>query len=162
MRAVVVVESSFGNTRSLAKAVAAGIGDADVIDVAEAPTRFADDVRLVVLGGPTHAFGMTREHTREDAVRRGGTPEAIGIRDYIQDLAPGRDVRFAVFDTRVAKMRHLPGSAARGASRALHRNGHRLAADPESFYVFDVQGPVLEGEEERARRWGEELSVTVP
>jgi hypothetical protein len=75
----------------------------------------------VVVGGPTHAFGMSRENTREDATRRGGTTEPLGIRDYIQDLAPGRDVRFAVFDTRVAKMRHLPGSAARGASRALHR-----------------------------------------
>ncbi|HET6667830.1 MAG TPA: flavodoxin/nitric oxide synthase [Intrasporangium sp.] len=162
MHAVIVVESSFGNSRAVASEVAKGLGDAEVLDVAEAPSVFADDVALVVLGGPTHAFGMSRPGTREDAVRQGGVSQGLGLREFLQGLEPGQDLRFAVFDTRVAKVRHLPGSAARGAAKALRRKGYRLAADPESFYVLDVQGPLLDGEQERAQSWGERLAVSVP
>ena len=159
MRALVVVESMFGNTRAVADAIAEGLGGADVVDVRDAPEVIPEDVGLVVVGGPTHAFGMTRPGTRADAVRQGGTPEELGIREFVERLVAAQDIRFAVFDTRVDKVRHLPGSAARGAGKALRKRGYDLVAKPESFYVADTPGPLLEGEDARARAWGRGLAA---
>jgi len=161
MRSVVVVESMFGNTRSVAEAVAEGLVDAEVIDVREAPSEFpADDVGLVVVGGPTHAFGMSRPGTRADAGRQGAADPGVGIRDLLNRLRANEDLRVATFDTRVEKVRHLPGSAARSAARSLRRSGFVLVSRPESFYVVDTPGPLVEGELERARLWGERLART--
>jgi flavodoxin len=70
MRALIVVESWFGNTRAIAGAVAEGLGGfmtVDVTEIGDAPARVAPDVDLVVVGGPTHAFGMSRPSTRRPA-----------------------------------------------------------------------------------------------
>ena len=165
MSTVVVYESMFGNTEEIAKAIAAGLrpsADVIVLEVSDAPRQVGGDVDLLVVGGPTHAFGMTRRSTREDAgkqadgqiVSRGG-----GIREWLMSLPGGRSgPPVATFDTRIEKVRRLPGSAARGAARLLHRRGYRMIAPPQSFYVTDVSGPLAEGELERARRWGKELA----
>ncbi|MGH3368950.1 MAG: hypothetical protein ACRDPR_03025 [Nocardioidaceae bacterium] len=67
----------------------------------------------------------------------------------------------ATFDTRVDKVRHLPGSAAKAAARALRRHGYRVSPAPESFFVADVSGPLLAGELERATEWGEALACSL-
>src|SRR5215204_1687443 len=70
MRARVVYESMFGNTQAIAQAVADGLAErmsVDVEEVGSAATDVAGDVDLLVVGGPTHAFGMSRERTRESA-----------------------------------------------------------------------------------------------
>ena len=71
-RALVIFESMFGNTRTIAEAVAVGLPSRFVTELTEvsvAPTTIPEDVSLVVVGGPTHAFGLTRPRTREDAVQ---------------------------------------------------------------------------------------------
>jgi len=171
MRALVVYESLFGNTERVAKAVAEGIelgshGDmrVEVVAVRDAPVALGADLDLVVVGGPTHAFSMTRPSTREDAMRQGGLAGAAGpgIREWVQGLHSGaHPQRLAVFDTRVGKVRHLPGSAARSAARALHKLGFSTLFRPESFYVEDVSGPLLDGELVRAHVWGSELALEV-
>ena len=77
MKAVVVYESMFGNTRQIAEAIAAGLAEsADVaaVEVSEATAEAAEAADLLVAGGPTHAFSMSRPSTRSDAVNR-GAPE---------------------------------------------------------------------------------------
>ena len=116
MRALVVVESSFGNTRAIARAVAEGLGRAmavDVCDIGNAPPAIEDDVDLVV-GGPTQAFGLSRPKTREDAARQAGhsTAPTIGVREWLAS-APAGVRRAAAFDTRIDKG-WVPGSAAHG------------------------------------------------
>jgi hypothetical protein len=51
-------------------------------------------------------------------------------------------------------VRHLPGSAAKGAAKIARGLGYSSAAQAESFYVEDVGGPLLEGELGRAQDWG--------
>ncbi|HEX5770316.1 MAG TPA: hypothetical protein VFY11_05075, partial [Nocardioidaceae bacterium] len=65
----------------------------------------------------------------------------------------------ATFDTRVAKVRHLPGSAAKSAAKALRKLGYTAVVPPESFWVADVSGPLLDGELARARAWGEQVAA---
>lgn len=168
MKSLVVYESLWGNTEQVANAVAAGLGDAttvdvlDVVDVGSAPAVPAGDVDLLVVGGPTHAFTMSRPDTRSEAVTRGAsnTSPGPGIREWIAALpthGDGDGGLVATFDTRVDKVRRLPGSAARKAGKLLRRLGYAQALDPESFYVADVDGPLLDGELERARTWGGRL-----
>ena len=58
-------------------------------------------------------------------------------------------------------MRHLPGSAAKSAAKAAHRHGYPRASRVESFYVVDVDGPLIDGELERATDWGREIGAGV-
>jgi flavodoxin len=56
MSSLVVYESMWGNTKTVAEAVAEGIGrDVAVVHVADAPVLVPSDVDLLVVGGPTHA-----------------------------------------------------------------------------------------------------------
>jgi Flavodoxin len=163
-RALVVYESMFGNTAAIAKAVAEGLAsviDADVADVASAPSAL-DDLDLLVVGAPTHAFGLSRPQTRADAGKRGAYADAArsdGVREWIATIDRGSvgATTAAAFDTRVRRPR-LPGSAARAARRRLRRLGFRVLP-ATSFWVTGTPGPLAEGELERAHRWGEQLAT---
>lgn len=163
MKVLVVFETMFGNTKQIAEAVAAGLRtttDVTIMNVADVPPTIPADVDALVLGGPTHVFSMSRQSTREEAVRRGAPagegPQ--GIREWLHALPDHpRPFFFAAFDTRT-DMVLVPGAASQSASRAARKRGFHVL-DPESFYVQGYQGPLVDGEVERARRWGEDLGT---
>ena len=163
-RALVVYESMYGNTARIAEAICTGLREsiqAEMIPAYRAAAEVPGDVRLLVVGGPTHAFSMSRESSRQEAKNQHEVvmPIDIGIREWLAKLAgsPGpRDVDAATFDTRIAKVRRLPGSAARSAAKLLRRMGFRMLTSA-SFFVDETTGPIRDVEIERARRWGEEL-----
>jgi hypothetical protein len=164
MRALIVVESSFGNTLAIGSAIAQGLGrfmTVDVCDVTDAPAAIEDGIDLVVIGGPTQAFGMSRPGTREDAARQAGhsTAAKIGVREWL-DSDPAGIRRAAAFDTKINKG-WVPGSAAHAIARRLRKLGATLVADPESFRVVGTPGPLAAGELDRARQWGEQLATAV-
>jgi len=164
MRAVVVVESMFGNTRQVAEAIADGLRptvETEVLDVGAAPEVMDPDVGLLVVGGPTHAFGMSRPSSRAQARQEAGTPGAsadVGVREWLEHLdalAPG--VMTATFDTRMRS--RWAGSAAASASKLLRRRGIQTRQPAHSFVVTDKPGPLAPGELDRARAWGAELAL---
>ena len=72
MRAIVVYESMFGHTRAVAEAIgtgleAAGASEVRVLNVGQADPPSLVGADLVVVGGPTHAWGMSRPSTRKNA-----------------------------------------------------------------------------------------------
>lgn len=157
MDAIVVHESAWGNTRAVADAIAAGLGPyltTDVVAVADAPPLPDLRVDLLVVGAPTQAFGLSRPSTREDAHRRGGRMLATGVREWLAEGSA--ELTVATFDTHV-RHPNLPGHAGHGAAKTLRKMGCTVLADPETFYVEDYEGPLLPGELDRAREWGEEL-----
>jgi hypothetical protein len=164
MRALVVHESLFGNTEAIARAVGEGLArhlTVDVVAAAEAPVRVASDVALLVVGAPTHAFGLPSQGTRASAVREYPDlrrPRQPGVREWLEHLeADPATTLTAAFDTRIDK-RWIPGAASHRIHRALSRLGMRSAAPARSFFVHDTEGPLLDGEAERARDWGERLA----
>ncbi|MEV3983941.1 flavodoxin domain-containing protein [Nonomuraea sp. NPDC049758] len=168
MKALVVYESMYGNTERIAQAVAEGLATrmrAEVAEVGSAPAHVGDEVTLLVVGGPTHAFSMSRASTRESAAQQAAGPLVSrdrGVREWLATLSTSSaGLCSAAFDTRVAKPR-LPGSAGRAVAKRLRRLGVRLAVPPCSFYVTGTQGPLVPGELERARQWGESLAASFP
>ncbi len=169
MRALVVFESMFGNTEKVAGAVARGLQlggvDTGLVGVCSAPPAVATGVDLLVVGGPTHAFGMSRASTRADAVRQGAPGEraATGLREWLEsvELEVGRLPGLATFDTRVTKVRWLPQAAGLAAARAGRRRGLEPVAKPSGFLVDGIQGPLVDGELERAVEWGRGLAVAL-
>ncbi len=166
-RALVVFESIFGNTQQVAEAIGRGLASrfaVEVLEVSRAPAA-PEDVELLVVGGPIHAFGMTRESTRSDARRQAfenGEPvisPGQGVREWLAGL-PRASPRApaAAFDTGVKLGWFVVGSAARGEAAALRAHGYDVVVRPEHFLVLGFDGPLREGELERATAWGAALA----
>ena len=178
MRALVVYESMYGNTKEIAAAVADGLSTrmpVQLTEVGTAPTVLADDIGLLVVGAPTHAHGMSKPESRGSAAERVTAEEppvisrGVGLRDWLESLEVGpapAHVAAAVFDTRIKGPRLVWGSAARAAEPHLRRAGATVIVPPESFLIGGPRGPkynaLVEGEVERAHRWGEELAKAIP
>jgi hypothetical protein len=176
MKALVVHESMFGNTDAIAEAIVRGLEQEDFTvtsrDVGQAPSLADVDVDLLVVGGPTHAFSMTRPRTRADAVRQGAPAEraGTGIREWLdaqERVGAGsgsgprtgaRSPLAAVFDTRASKVRRLPKTAGTRGGHVLKRLGYTLVERPMGFLVEDVAGPLVEGETDRATAWAHQLA----
>jgi hypothetical protein len=163
MRALVVYESLWGNTEKIARAIAGRLheGEGAVVDLADsdaAPTTTAG-YDLVVVGGPTHAFSMSRPATREEAVTGHAAPHkpGRGIREWLDALEPTAvPIPVVVFDTRVDQPR-LPGSAAKAARHELRSLGFDTAVKALTFRVRGYEGPLLDGELERAEAWVDDV-----
>jgi len=166
MQTLVVYESMYGNTRRVAEAVAAGAeaaGPAAVVHVTDIDPDHLDEVGLLVLGAPTHAWGLPRPTTRETAASKPnpGSPElepnatGPGVRELLNQL--GRlSAPAAAFDTRLNAPSLLTGRASRAIAAHLRRLGAQVIDPPESFLVTR-QNQLLAGELERARGWGSKL-----
>jgi hypothetical protein len=167
MRALVVYESMFGNAKSIAEAIAAGLADAhcrvEVDEVSEAPRHVERTVDLLVVGGPTHTFGLPRPATRATAASEaedGTVSQGTGVREWLDALdQPEGGTRVAAFATRTARPRFLTliGSTSGAIERRLGQRGYARLAPHESFFVGGKQGPLVAGEAARARAWGRDL-----
>lgn len=87
MKALLIVESWFGNTRLIAGAVADGAAEAgaqvEMVDVDAAPRVVPEDVDLLMLGAPTHNLGLSTVATRRKALAAGASPGNTGIREWL-------------------------------------------------------------------------------
>jgi hypothetical protein len=172
MHAVVVYESMYGNTHLIAEAIGTGLEtafDVRVLPVAQARPDAIADADLVVVGGPTHAHGMSRASTRKAAVQAankpvGGLtvePDALGpgLREWFSSLG-NCPIRAAAFDTRIHGPAALTGRASKGVTRLLREHGFNVIAEPESFLVTK-QDRLEPHEQDRARDWGARLAAGV-
>jgi hypothetical protein len=172
MLAVVIYESMYGNTHRVADAIGAGLGavfDVSVVPVSKVSPAVLADGDLVVVGGPTHAHGMSRSATRQAAVEAANKPvsplrvepDALGpgLRDWFGSLGH-YSVKAAAFDTRIHGPAALTGRASKGMTRLLRAHGFDVVAEPESFLV--TRQDQLEPQEiTRAREWGTKLAESI-
>ncbi|MFJ1706662.1 flavodoxin family protein [Kitasatospora sp. NPDC088346] len=177
MQAVIVYESVYGNTRAVAEAVADGLRGArpdavvSCVPVAGAGPDVIAGADLLVVGGPTHVYGMSSGPSRrlarfaaagapvgdEPRVHGPGADAGPGLRTWFRSLPqapPG--TRAAAFDTRADML--VSGGAAQGIARRLTRHRYDLVTGPEGFVVESTGGPLRAGERERAAVWGASLA----
>lgn len=167
MKFVVVYESMFGNTETIARAIAAGLSEAGEVKLGTADALSPGEVQdaaLFVAGGPTHAHGMARRNAHEAVAgersyRRYGPvqPGQESLRGWIERLTVG-PARAVAFDTRFDKPMWITGSAAKKIAARLERKGYSVI-EARSFFVEATGGPLAEGERDRAFEWGRELGA---
>jgi flavodoxin len=133
VKALVVYDSKYGHTEKIAHAISEAIGGR-MLRVAEMSPADLMGFDLLIVGSPTH----------------GGFPSPAidGLLKALPALA-GRDV--AAFDTRTK--RTIFGYAAPRIARRLEKSGGKLVAPPEGFFVAGKEGPLVDGELERAAGW---------
>jgi flavodoxin len=142
MKVLVAYFSKFGNTRQIAEAIAEvldAVGSARVMDIGRLSVSDLEDVELVVMGSPTHRMNL---------------PEAI--RPVFESLPRHilRGTPVAVFDTSYTMSSWLASfTAARKLGQKLHKLGGKRIVPAETFHVEGREGPLCEGEVERAKTW---------
>jgi flavodoxin I len=143
MKALVVYDSQYGNTERIAQAIGEAIGS-QVVRVGDVSPTELKELDLVIVGSPTHGGWYT-----------------AGVKDLLEALPLLEGLRVAAFDTRTASIwnRLLPfGYAAPRIARKLEENGGNLLAQPEGFVVLGTEGPLKDGELERAAGWARGLA----
>ena len=160
MKAVVVYESHWGNTRAVAEAIAMGLGpDARALTTDAATPEVIASADLVVAGAPVMGFSLPRDGTLKQlaADTKGPTPPDVShplMRTWLDGLEAGNRWA-AAFETRI--WWSLRGATGTIESK-FERAGYRRLAKAERFVVGGAYGPMRAGELDRARAWGEELA----
>ena len=151
MNVTVVYDSIFTNTAQVAKAIAAALKDAHTVHlltVQEAREADLDETDLLVVGSPTRGFRPT--------------PMISEFVEGLGSAAAGKSA--AAFDTRLdletiepAPLRWVVDSGGYAATRvaaSLVRHGFTQKSEPTGFLVTGTEGPLKQGELERAAKWG--------
>ena len=143
MNTLIIYDSTFGNTAQLAQAMAdklRGHGTARIALADEAGLTEEKEIDLLLVGGPTQRHGLSpnMKSLLEGFPRR-----------MLQGMHAG------AFDTRYHMSAWKSGSAAHAITSKLKRAGASLIVEPESFFVTEREGPLEEGELERAAAWAE-------
>jgi len=160
MKAVVLYDSVFGNTQKVAEAIAAALGARAQVELLRPSDRALQSLPgadLVVVGSPTRGFRPTEDTA--SLLRR------IPSRSLANVRVAAFDTRFKADELKSATTRFVVktgGYAAKRIAQQLTRAGGALAAPPEGFYVEDVEGPLKQGELERAAGWASALLPSAP
>ena len=149
MKALVVYDSVFGNTEQVAYALRDSLGpDVEALRVGDVKHEQLVGLEYLIVGSPTRAFNPTK-----------------AITSFLKKIPGGslRGVKVAAFDTRIDSedvnssvlnvFVRFFGYAAKPIADRLQKKGGPLVASPEGFYVEDTEGPLREGELERADAW---------
>ena len=140
MKALIVYDSVYGNTEKIARAIAEAITPSDevkVVGAGEANPSELESIDLLIVGSPTH----------------GGRPTPA-VQNLLNKVPELQGINVAAFDTRIpTKLVKVFGYAAGRIANNLKKKSGTLIASPEGFFVTGGQGPLKEGELERAAAW---------
>ena len=155
MKALVLYDSFFGNTEKIALSVAESLranAEVLVLRVNKADPSSVSGIDLLVLGSPTRGFRPSE-----------------GITAFLNKLTPGslNGINAAAFDTRVdtavinSKMLRFMaktfGYADKVMVNEMQKKGANLVSIGQGFIVNGNEGPLKDGELERAAEWAKTL-----
>jgi flavodoxin I len=146
MKTLVVYDSIYGNTETIAQAIGGAIpGEVQVLRVGQVNAGDLETVDLLIIGSPTH-----------------GALPTLAIQGLIEKIGPpAREAaRVATFDTRLTWifLERWGGFAAPKMAATLKEKGWALAGTPGGFFVRGLKkGPLKRGEADRAAAWAKGL-----
>ena len=151
MHVLVVYDSMYGNTEKVAQAIGTAIG-ATVLHVNQVKEEHLTGLDILIVGSPTQAFQPIKP-----------------VKTFLKDLPAGslKGVKIASFDTRadlgevgsklLSFLVKLFGYAAEPIQAKLVRKGGIKVTTPAGFFVHGKEGPLKEGEVERAIQWAKQI-----
>ena len=157
MKVLIVYDSFFGNTEKIAQAIGSALGgppDVEVLRVGAVKPEQLSALSWLIVGSPTRAFNASPL-----------------IKAFLAGIPANtlRGVKVAAFDTRIPESKmpgflrflvNLFGYADKRIVAGLTKKGAELAAPSGWFYVLASEGPLMDGELERAFEWARGLKVT--
>ncbi|UCD98140.1 MAG: flavodoxin family protein [Chloroflexota bacterium] len=150
MKSLVVYFSKFGHTQQIAERISSELANHGTVNTISSDQLVVEDLKdvdLVVMGTPTHNMNL---------------PEAV--RPVFEQL-PKRILRgmpVAAFDTSYKMSAFLSRfTAAKKLARKLRKLGGKRIVPPETFHVVARQGPLYEGELERAQDWASSIMAVI-
>ena len=155
MNVLVIYDSVFGNTKEIALAISDTLSqesDVKTLYVKEITPEHLDWAQLLVIGSPTRAFSPAEDMKN-------------ALKTLSKQSVSGKKI--AVFDTRIdekdvdsSKLRFLMrrfGYAAETIEKKLVKKGATGVLPAKGFYVQDSEGPLKEGEHQKAKEWAREI-----
>lgn len=155
MKVMVLYDSFFGNTEKIAQAVAGAFGvpvEVTAHRVSEVTPEQVQGTDLLILGSPTRAFQPSPATKTFLKTLKGGSLKGMRVAAF--------DTRMDIEETKSGFLRFMVGLfgyAAQPIANGLKKKGGELAAPPEGFIVKNTEGPLKEGELERASAWASRL-----
>jgi flavodoxin len=157
MKILVIYDSVFGNTEQVARAIGDSLGSGEevaTLRVGSVTVSQLNGLDLLVVGSPTRGFRPTE-----------------GINTFLKSIPSGslKGLKVAAFDTRMTLedinspvlnfiVRFIGYRfAASSIASALKKKGGELVAPPDGFYVKKSEGPLKDGELERAVEWARKI-----
>jgi flavodoxin len=145
MKSLVIYGSYFGNTEKIAQAIALQL-NTEAVNVKEFKKEMLKDIDLLLVGSPTRAFRPIDS-----------------INEFLDELPNLEGIKVAAFDTRINVdiinskllkfLAKIFGYAAEPMLKKLEKKGGKKVLEAVGFYVKDSEGPLLDGELERAKEW---------
>ena len=153
MKTLVAYDSMYGNTGQIARSIGSALaGEVKVVLASETNASELEGIDWLIVGSPTQGFRATKP-----------------VQTLISGLSAGslKGIDVAAFDTRMPSedvgrglrfVMKVGGYAAPRIAKALEKKGGNLVASPEGFFVKGKEGPLKEGELERAVSWTKEIT----
>ena len=155
MKALVVYDSVWGNTEKIAQAIGGALGAAgetETVRVGDVTPGQVLGAQILVVGSPTQKFTALGSISKLLKRIPNGGLEGTKVTAF--------DTRFSPSDTdsRILKvLAGIFGYAAEPIAGRLVKKGGQLIVPPEGFIVKGTEGPLKDGELERAADWAREI-----
>lgn len=148
MNTLVIYDSKFGNTKIIAEVIARALPEkVTLLRPEQVVISELGRNDLLIIGAPTH----------------GGHP-STPVEKMLKKINPSAldSLKVAAFDTRIpSKLARIFGFAAPRIAKVLEKMGGEIVMEPEGFYVSESEGPLVDGELERAFLWAREIAGRV-
>jgi len=145
MKALVVYDSVYGNTKKIAEIVAAElVKGIKVISVSDFKSKDLAGIDLLVVGSPILAFRPSEKTGK-----------------FLASLSAGqlKGVKAAAFDTRMPIF--FSGDAAKKIAAALKQAGAEIIAEPRGFIVKGRKGPLANDALSKAKDWAASIRLKI-
>lgn len=159
MNILIIYNSLYGNTEQVAQAISNVLRSqyhVELLRVSDVKPDQLAGLNLLIVGSPTQRFRPTKamsnllEGIPENGLK-GANVAAFDTRLSTSDIESSVG-RFFV---------KAGGYAAKPIADSLKKSGGSLIIPPEGFYVKGTEGPLKEGELERAADWAKQILATL-
>ena len=145
MTSLIVYDSYFGNTKLIAETIGKEFGaDTRTMHVSNFKNSDLNGVGLLIVGSPISGWKPSEKIS-------------AFLLSFGEDQLKG--IRVATFDTRMKIITH--GDAAKKMSETLSNLGAEVIVEPNWFVVTGKEGPLANGELERAREWARKIKENI-